>query len=276
MKFFSQLLFLIAFLTYAGATVAYVLHFFRDKHTWTKRGETVLKVGLVAHLLGTLSLGFSHGAIPVTNSFESLNILALLVVATFVVVSRRYSVPVLGAFVSPHVAVTLAAAMAFGTFDGVVPEVLRSAWFPVHLTFAMAANAFFAVAGIASIAYLIQEHMLRQKTIGVVFKKLPPLHVLDEIGHRLVVLGWASLTIGMVAGIFFAKQKWGAYWQWDPKQIWVLATWLLFAGVLHARITVGWHGRRVVLLTLFTVLLVLVAAVSLESFFTSRHSGEYT
>ena len=276
MKYFSQLLFLIAFLTYAAATVAYLLHFFRDKQVWTNRGGTVLRFGLAAHFIATVMLGVAHGAIPVTNSYESLNLLALLVVVTFVVVSRRYAVPVLGAFVSPLVAVTLAAAMAFGSFDGVVPEVLRSAWFPVHLTFAMAAHAFFAVAGIASIAYLIQENMLRQKNIGVVFKKLPPLHVLDEIGHRLVVLGWASLTIGMVAGIFFAKQKWGAYWQWDPKQIWVLATWLLFAGVLHARITVGWHGRRVVLLTLVTVMIVLVAAVSLETVFTSRHSGEYT
>jgi cytochrome c-type biogenesis protein CcsB len=271
----SQVLLVLGCVVYLAATVAFVMHFFRDKQTWTRRGVRVLKIGLLLHLAGEISLGIEHGAIPVTNSFESLNVLALLVVVTFVIVSRRYAVPVLGAFVSPLVMVTLAASMAFGQFDGVVPDVLRSAWFPVHLGFAMSANAFFAVAGVTSVAYLIQESMLRQKSIGVIFRKLPPLHVLDEIGHRLIVLGWASLTVGMVAGVFYAKQKWGAYWQWDPKQIWVLATWLLFAGVLHARITVGWQGRRVVFLTLITVLVVLAAAVSLETFFVSRHAGEY-
>ena len=51
----------------------------------------------------------------------------------------------------------------------------------------------------------------------------------------LVKIGWAFLTLGMVMGSLWAKEAWGDYWTWDPKETWAFATWLSYLLYLHLR-----------------------------------------
>ena len=59
----------------------------------------------------------------------------------------------------------------------------------------------------------------------------------EEMGvcDNLVRIGWAFLTLGMVMGALWAKQAWGDYWTWDPKETWAAATWLSYLLYLHLR-----------------------------------------
>ena len=59
----------------------------------------------------------------------------------------------------------------------------------------------------------------------------------EELGvcDNLVRIGWAFLTLGMVMGALWAKQAWGDYWTWDPKETWAFATWLSYLFYLHLR-----------------------------------------
>ncbi|MBC7631865.1 cytochrome c biogenesis protein CcsA, partial [Aeromicrobium sp.] len=43
---------------------------------------------------------------------------------------------------------------------------------------------------------------------------------------------------------------WSRYWGWDPKEIWALITWIVYAIYLHARVTAGWKGRRAAVIAL--------------------------
>ena len=51
----------------------------------------------------------------------------------------------------------------------------------------------------------------------------------------LVRIGWGFLTMGIVMGALWAKQAWGDYWTWDPKETWAAATWLSYLLYLHLR-----------------------------------------
>ena len=51
----------------------------------------------------------------------------------------------------------------------------------------------------------------------------------------LVKIGWAFLTLGMVMGSLWAKEAWGDYWTWDPKETWAAATWLGYLLYMHLR-----------------------------------------
>jgi cytochrome c biogenesis factor len=51
----------------------------------------------------------------------------------------------------------------------------------------------------------------------------------------LVKIGWAFLTLGMVMGALWAKEAWGDYWVWDPKETWAAATWLGYLLYMHLR-----------------------------------------
>lgn len=59
----------------------------------------------------------------------------------------------------------------------------------------------------------------------------------EEMGvcDGLVRIGWSFLTLGMVMGALWAKEAWGDYWTWDPKETWAAATWLGYLLYLHLR-----------------------------------------
>ena len=55
------------------------------------------------------------------------------------------------------------------------------------------------------------------------------------IGVRLAAFGFFMMTIALVLGALWGKICWGDWWQYDPKEMWSLATWLSFAACFHFR-----------------------------------------
>ena len=53
--------------------------------------------------------------------------------------------------------------------------------------------------------------------------------------YRIVAAAFPMLTLGLVLGAWWAQVAWGDYWGWDPKELWSLATWLLYVAYLHFR-----------------------------------------
>jgi cytochrome c-type biogenesis protein CcsB len=270
-----SLVLVLALCAYVVATVLFGAHLASRSTRLAGLGLRALVVGIALHVAGKAAQFMALGTLPVVDGKAALGALALVVAVLFVWAAWRYRVPTLGAFATPLVVVTLAASLAFSSDDGVVPAALRSAWFPVHIVLAISADACFAIAGVIGVAFLVQDDRLRRKRPGPAFKLLPPLHVLEEIGHRFVMTGFLLMTLAIVAGSLFAKEMWGAYWSWDPKQCFTLTTWLLFAGILHARITVGWRGRRAAWLTVTGAALLVVAMVGLNALVRTRHGGSF-
>jgi len=131
-----------------------------------------------------------------------------------------------------------------------LPPALKSAWLPVHASIAIMANGFLALAFCGGIMYLLQERELKKKRFGLFYTRLPSLDALDNLNNHCLAVGFPLLTLGIITGSIWAKQAWGTYWQWDPKETWSLITWLLYAGLLHQRFTVGWRGRRAAIMTI--------------------------
>ena len=102
-----------------------------------------------------------------------------------------------------------------------LPPALQSPWFIPHLIVYMAGYAILAIATLMAI------HML-------VFKKKAGEQELN-VTDNLVYVGLAFLTFGMLFGALWAKEAWGHYWSWDPKETWAAITWLCYLIYLHFR-----------------------------------------
>ena len=50
---------------------------------------------------------------------------------------------------------------------------------------------------------------------------------------NLIYVGLIFMTFGMMFGAFWAKEAWGHYWSWDPKETWAAITWLAYLVYLH-------------------------------------------
>lgn len=80
---------------------------------------------------------------------------------------------------------------------------------------------------------------------------LPDPRKLEEITYKVIIAGWPLLTVGIVMGGMWANEAWGRFWGWDPKETWALITWVVYAGYLHTRITLGWAGKRPAAIAVF-------------------------
>ena len=121
---------------------------------------------------------------------------------------------------------------------------LQSRWLYVHTTLAFLGDAFFVIAFAGGVLYLVQERQLKRRHPGAFYHRLPSLDLLDRVNYRSLTIGFPLLTLGIITGAIWAENAWGSYWQWDPKETWSLITWFIYAALVHARLTVGWRGRK--------------------------------
>jgi cytochrome c-type biogenesis protein CcsB len=238
-----------AFFYFLGA-LFYLFFIVTQKERGARLGRMFLLVGVVLHAAGFALRYADAGYTPITNLFESLSFFALAIAATFLVVEIRYNLRILGSFVAP-LAFTFSVFAAFlpGEVAGLAPA-LNSYWLPIHVLLLFVGDAVFAVAFGAGIMYLLQEKQVKRKKMGAIFRRLPSLDVLDDINYRCLTIGFPLLTMGIITGSIWAEYAWGSYWSWDPKETWSLITWLLYAALLHGRLTVGWRGRKAAILAI--------------------------
>jgi cytochrome c-type biogenesis protein CcsB len=73
---------------------------------------------------------------------------------------------------------------------------------------------------------------------------LPSLAQLDVIVYRAIAIGLPLISLGIITGAAWAKEAWGAYWQWDPKETAALATWIVYLAYMHLHTRNSWRGVR--------------------------------
>ncbi len=101
---------------------------------------------------------------------------------------------------------------------------LQSPWFAPHVIVYMLAYALLGVATLMALVALMQRR--RQSRWA---RQASPLDGLNS----LVTVGWVFLTMGMLFGALWAKEAWGHYWTWDPKETWAAVTWMGYLVYIH-------------------------------------------
>jgi cytochrome c-type biogenesis protein CcsB len=133
-------------------------------------------------------------------------------------------------------------------------------------------NGLFAMTFVAAIMYLLQEYHIKKKKLGSLYSRLPSLETLDSINYYALIYGFPFLTIGMITGAIYAQYALGTYWQWDPKEVWSLITWLFYAALLHERLAVGWRGRRAAIMAIVAFLILIFSFVGASVWLSDYHS----
>jgi ABC-type transport system involved in cytochrome c biogenesis permease subunit len=117
--------------------------------------------------------------------------------------------------------------------DKTLMPALQSPWFAPHVIVYMFAYAVLGAAAVMAIYLLLPPRSSFARYQG---KNLGGL-------DNLVYVGLAFLTIGMLFGALWAKEAWGHYWSWDPKETWAAITWLAYLVYVHYRQLPHYHNR---------------------------------
>ena len=114
--------------------------------------------------------------------------------------------------------------------DQTLMPALQSPWFIPHVTVYMFSYSLLGCAFLLACVGLFSER-----------------HDILPAADTLIYIGTAFLTLGMLSGALWAKQAWGHYWSWDPKE-----TWLSYLLYMHLRIFGKVSRKALCLLIVFS------------------------
>jgi cytochrome c-type biogenesis protein CcsB len=265
-------LFGLAFLIYISAAFFYFSFLFSKKEGLAKIGYNLGIFGLIVHTAALVIRTIESGHAPFTNMYESLSFLAWSAILAYVIMEGKYRIRKAG----PYFMLIVIGLMALASSPLMPAEAtplvpaLQSYWLWLHVSVTMLGEAFFAVAFVTSILYLIAES--REKK-GRAEEGAISSEKLDSISYRSIAIGFPLFTLGgLIFGMVWAYKAWGTYWSWDPKEVWSLITWFVFALYLHTRIVMGWKGRRSAIIAILGFLAALFTYFGVNYLLSGLHS----
>jgi len=215
-------------------------------------GTAMMILGFGLLFAGVLARGLSAHRVPWGNMYEFSITGALAFSGAYLYALAKYKLRWLGLPVSIAVLLTLGTAITvlYRPSAPLVPA-LKSTWLAIHVSAAIISGGVFLLANCVAATYLILDRMESKGARPEWAKRLPSLETLDQLAYRLVAFVFPLWTFAVIAGAIWAENAWGRYWSWDPKETWAFITWVAYAAYLHARVTIGWRGRRAAWLCLF-------------------------
>ncbi|CAB4816671.1 unannotated protein [freshwater metagenome] len=246
-------------------------------YTRTERAARIatamMVLGFLLLLCGVIARGISAKHVPWGNMYEFSITGALAFTGAYLIALRKHDLRWLGLFVSISVLLTLGTAITllYRNSAPLVPA-LKSTWLVIHVIAAIISGGVFLLANVIAASYLYLESMEKRGGRKPWAKRLPDLETLDQLSYRLVAFVFPLWTFAVIAGAIWAESAWGRYWGWDPKETWAFITWVAYAAYLHARVTIGWRGRRAAWLCLFAGSTFLFNYVYVNVWGTGKHT----
>jgi len=270
-----EILVLMACGFYFLSAAGYLLYLIFQKDALQRAGFYLLLTGFGCHTIA-LAMGWGQsGHMPVRNLYETLLVVAWAMAGAFLIFSCRSRMKIFGIYAAPFITLVMIIATQVARVPVSARPVFNSFWLIVHILTIFLGEAALALACGAGVLYLIQEQAIKTKSHGFFYKRLPSLDLLDGTGYACLMTGFTLMTFGLVTGIIYAKSVWGRFWGWDPKEVWAGITWLLYAALIHERLTVGWRGRRSAILAIIGFAVIVFTFLGVN-FFLHGHHGEFT
>jgi len=269
----DEILLVIAIASYIVGALALFGFFLTRVPFMRNLGATLAILGAAAQFAQLVARYEISHIWPLLNLYGSLSLFAAMSVAIFVIFAFRYRLWFAGGFVLALAAMFLTYGVTWN--EGVMPPVpsLQSYWAKVHVPIVVTSYAAFLVSFVLSALYLVRYYVERRRGAAMMLSasvepnasgagaatatisgpndglsgwlaSLPSLPQLDVLVYRSVAVGLPLLTLGIITGAMWAKEAWGAYWQWDPKETAALFSWIIYAAYMHLHTRNHWRGMR--------------------------------
>lgn len=190
-------------------------------------------------------------------------------VAAYWIENRHAALDSLRVLVLPVAAVAVLLPIAFP--GSVIALERKSVLFPWHVAIAMLAYSTLTIAAFHAVLMALQESRLhtRRSTAAnggdawyvAAIDRLPALLTMEKMLFRLIVIGFALLSLTVLSGIIFSEQLFGKPLKWDHKTVFTLLSWIMFGVLLAGRYWRGWRGKIALRFTLTGFVALLLAYV---------------
>lgn len=190
------------------------------------------KLTIVAMILSFLALStcltlrwIISGTAPMSDGYETMLLAAWLVMLLSLMFCRRVH------FLMPCGLLTSGFFLLVSHINSMDPQithimpVLNSPLLCIHVSVIMTGFAMLALTFVCGVTAIIM-HMTRRHAQR-------QTRMLQLLSQLLLYPALAALAIGIFTGAVWAGISWGRYWSWDPKEVWALITFMVYAIAVH-------------------------------------------
>jgi ABC-type transport system involved in cytochrome c biogenesis permease subunit len=253
---------MLGYLIYAAMT-GYLLAFITTVLKQKCLGKVLYAIGFLFVLAALIYRGIEVGHLPMQRLIDVFLCMGLIYPLSFF--CRRFiRVGTEAADMLIGVIVLLPAGFIFSAEPMPLPPALQSWLFGPHVTVYMLGYIIMAKASVQAVLQLIGKQPLSTELVNC-----------EEGTYRLVRIGFVFLTMGLLLGSYWGKLAWGDYWSWDPKEMWSLATWLIYLIYFHFRYMYGKRFPRInsfLALTGMAAIIITLLWANLSRIFAGLHN----
>lgn len=227
------------------AVAAYAVSMLFSVFLWRKNfrmdnriNYALLMLGLAFHTVALAKRGFTLQRCPVHNLYEATTFFLWTFLVVYAVMGIFSRLRHLGAFTAPVVFAIGVFALMPSLDPPHGPElVFTGGWISLHATLILLSYGAFGLGAAAAVMYLTQEHDLKLHKIKAILSKLPSIERIEKIEQRLLVSGFALLTIGLAIIPIAVGQPEDISFASDSKALWSGLVWIAYLAL------VVWHFR---------------------------------
>ncbi len=204
----------------------------------------IASLSVLAHLLNVGIGLMSNGSLG-TSFYETTSFTALIVV--LVAIPSAKSLPGLLLPVGIAAAIAILLDLTLGSF---IPVPDARLGLSAHIALSIVAYGLLCLAAITAVLLAYTERGLKSGNgLGSGWlSKMPPLQAIEEFMFRLILLGWALLSAGLLIGVLAIEQFFAQHLA--HKTVFSIVSWVLFAALLGGRWRAGWRGDTAIKITL--------------------------
>lgn len=250
---------LLIYAAMAGYLLAFVVMLLGKR----KAGHILFLAGFLVSCTAIFYRWIHVGHIPLQNLFEVFLCLGVLAYPISIFCNHVLRVGGVAADMLIGVIVLFPAGFIFSAELMQLPPALQSWLFGPHVLVYM-------------LSYVLMTKAAVQAGLQLAGKQATENLLLpEEATYRMVCAGFPLLTLGLVLGSIWGQNAWGDWWGWDPKELWSLASWLVYVGYFHFRYMFGKRFPRINSLWAIVGLVVIIITllwVNLSRLFPGLHS----
>ncbi len=236
-------------------------------------GYSLTVLGTLLTVAGVVLRALEVHRWPLGNMYEFSVVGSMFVLVTYTVWATRRDLRWLGLFVVGPVLLNLGLAITVWYTDAseLMPS-LRSVWLAIHVTVATLSVAVFTIGFSLGILYLVQDRLEVSGRPATFMSRLPSARALERMSYGVHIVAFPLWTFTVIAGAIWARQAWGSYWNWDPKEVWSFVIWVVYAAYLHGRATTGWRRQNATWIAIAGYACVILNFAVVNVFFVGQHS----
>ncbi len=244
---------------YVVATALMLVQLWRQ----SRAGRTLRLAGgafagaLVLHTATLAAVLIDPRNVLLENGADYFLLVSWGVACSFALLQRRLNYPIVAAFLIPAVVLFMGSSSYLLHAESrslLVTEAGAQGQQGILLSLlhgvpALVSVVSLALALVVSVVFLILERDLKARRGTSLAFAGPNLQVLDILNRQLVQIGFVAISFVVLSGSLWAVSQQKPVFTADTSVVSGLATWLLLAGILHARLVLKWSPRQVSRLT---------------------------